>query len=126
MQPQSEQDKMLLEYLMSQGMLSPEDEMLQRREARLAKMRDSSRLSPGQMVGNQFVAPSGAEFGVNLLTQGLGAYNNNALENEQQVLAQKRQEAFRRFAERAASQPGYRASAPGGGMVDTVDYSQGP
>jgi hypothetical protein len=125
MQPQSDQDKMLLEYLMANGMLSPEEEMLQRREGRLAKMRDTSKLNPGQMIGNRFVGPSGLDAGLNVLTQGINEYHQNKLETEQEALARKRQEAFKAFADRAAGTTGAPLAARGWGGMDTADYGGG-
>lgn len=99
-------DDLMLEYLMQMGALRPEEEKLMRQQAMVDSLRQNATSAPqGQMVGNQFVAPSWTQYASQLgnafmarggqkkLDDAYGKYNTtqgDMLRQMQQRMAQRR------------------------------------
>lgn len=99
-------DDLYLEYLLQMGGMRPEEEKLMRQQAMVESLRKNAADTPqGQMVGNQYVAPSWTQYASQLgnafmarsgqkkLEEGYGKYNTaqgDMLRDLQKRMAQRR------------------------------------
>jgi hypothetical protein len=99
-------DDLYLEYLLQMGAMSPDEEKLARRQARVDALREKSMQTPtGEMVGKHYVAPSWTQYAAQLgnafmanrgqkqVDDAYGAYNKtqgDAIRALQQRMAQRR------------------------------------
>lgn len=99
-------DDLYLEYLLQMGAMSPDEEKLARRQARVDALRERSMQTPtGEMVGKHYVAPSWTQYAAQLgnafmankaqgkVDEAYGAFNKtqgDAIRKLQERMAQRR------------------------------------
>lgn len=106
-------DDLYLEYLLQMGAMSPEEEKLARRQARVDALREKSMQTPtGEMVGKHYVAPSWTQYAAQLGNAFMANKGQGKIDQQYGEFNKTQGDAIRKLQERMAQRRAGNAVTP--------------